>query len=216
MEYIIDLQGELTFELATQVLRELDEVEIYNTQQLDTFIEPQLYDVIRINLFSNGGILSGCMAIYDRLIELKEQGMKIITVAHGMIYSAAFILFLTGDIRKAGLGTSFMWHSMLLDLPQDNLSNQEDVLAHERKMQNKLDDIVVENTKITKEELDKNKKCNVWMTYEEAKDKGIIIEPKIEGVIMTEQEAIKCMEAYGYTVVSEEEFEEMNRLKIEN
>ena len=64
---------------------------------------------IEIFLSSNGGVAYDGLAIYDII---RQSNCDIIIYASGKIMSAAFIVFLAGDIRIASSHTTFMMHSV--------------------------------------------------------------------------------------------------------
>ena len=215
MRYNVDIIGELTLDLGLEVVDQLRSVYEFNKLELETYIEPNTYDEVEIVICSNGGEFRALSLIMDEVNKLKEQGVKIITRGSSMCYSVGFYLMLLGDERVSNNLCSFMIHEFQLSTGYDSLTGNDNYIQHQKKIQENLDNWVIENTKITKEMLLEYKQKDRWMTYDECIELGILTEPKEkEEIIMTEQEAIKCMKEYGYTVVSEKEFAEMTKLQV--
>lgn len=213
----IDVWGELSLDVAKEIVNQLRQVYDYNQEQLETYLNPIIEDTVELVICSSGGECRVFNLIKNEIDKLKEQGVKIITRATGICYSTAFLILLLGDERYGSdRMVSIMNHEGRFELYQDSTSNQEDYVVHQKKIEDEMDKFIIENTNMTKELLDKYKGRNQWLTYDECIELGVLTEPKEKEEIITEQEAIRCMKEYGYTVVSEKEFAEMTKLQIEN
>lgn len=212
----IDVWGELSLDVAKEIVNQLRQVYDYNQEQLETYLNPIIEDTVELVICSDGGECRVFNLIKNEVDKLKEQGVKIITRAVGICYSTAFLILLLGDERYASdKMVSMMNHEGRFELYQDAISNQEDYVMHQKKIEDEVDNFIIENTNMTKELLDKYKGRNHWLTQNECVELGVLTKPKEkEEIIMTEQEAIKCMKEYGYTVVSENEFAEITKLQV--
>ena len=63
-----------------------------------------------IFLNSPGGYLDSASSILHLMDEVKRSGVEIIMIAAGRVESAAFIIFLNGDVRYCQPDSSFMLH----------------------------------------------------------------------------------------------------------
>ncbi len=64
---------------------------------------------------SEGGFVSCALAIYDRLSYLKSKGIEIVTLAEGIIASAAVVIFLAGDERIITPHSNILMHLPEID-----------------------------------------------------------------------------------------------------
>lgn len=74
---------------------------------------------IKIWLHTQGGDAYATIAIVNRILDLKDRGCTITTIAQGQALSAGSYIFLMGDERIAYEGASFMTHTMV----QQNLKS---------------------------------------------------------------------------------------------
>ena len=78
-------------------------------------------DAITVVIISPGGQVYEAIAIYDYLVSLELQGIKVTTVASGYCASAATIILEAGDVREATAHTYLMVHSPLMMLQQGDI-----------------------------------------------------------------------------------------------
>lgn len=130
----------------------------------------KLLKPITINIVSPGGEVRVCMSIVDMLKSFKG---KIITRGLGEVCSAGFYLFCIGDERIAGKNTQFLYHVMSYG-DWGKISDKRETLEFLEKIQEKLDNLVVEKTKLTHKMLTKYDSKDWWLTAEEAKEFDIV------------------------------------------
>lgn len=221
MKYTVDLIGELTEENGLDIVDKLRSVWNFNDEMLNLYINPvDFYDEVTIVICSNGGRFDMLSLILDEIENLKEQGVKIITKASAMAYSAGIYLLLAGDERIANNTTSFMLHEFQLSTGFDSLTGNLDYLNHQKSIQDNLDKWVMDRTNMTKEQLDNLKGKNLWLTKDECIELGILTDPnkKPELPTLTVSQCIESFENAGYKVVdsevNEEELAESSKLTV--
>lgn len=105
------------------------------------------HEPIEIYLSSPGGDVYEGLAIYDAIMECP---CDIHIIASGKIMSAAFIIFLAGDIRIAAFHTTFMMHSVSYD-PGNGIVKSHEVQVNEgKRINNVFLDIMAARTNRTK------------------------------------------------------------------
>ena len=108
-----------------------------------------------INISSHGGFASDLLAILDILEDLKDEwGCTIITNCNGYAKSCGFILWSFGDERYIGNYGELMCHQISYNY-ENNLSGHEQELKRTKKLQEKIDRIIMEKTGLTKKILNK-------------------------------------------------------------
>lgn len=174
---VINLIGEINDKLTKEVLEQIFKIEQAdlkiieeNNKMANKKYHKELED-LTVNITSVGGNVSGTCAIYDALSKLK---CKVITRGFGLCSSGGFWLLLVGKERYAGKNTSFLYHTMSYGMWYEKVQNHMDYANYSNKAQEKLDDIVLEKTKITKEMLESKRKDDWWMLYDEALELGVI------------------------------------------
>lgn len=173
----INIIGEINDKTVKNVLEEIFKIEeedneiiLENEKFSDEIHHKKLKD-LTINITSVGGYTYGFSAIYDALSKLK---CKVITRGYGLCSSAGFYLLLAGEERYAGKHTEFLYHTVGYNKPYELLHHHAIYAEHSKRIQKKLDEIVINKTKITKEMLNQYKKEDWWMLYEEALELGVI------------------------------------------
>lgn len=127
---------------------------------------------IKIYIDSAGGSLTDTLTIIDAI---KMSKTPVWTIATGMAYSGGFFSFIAGHKRIAYSHTSFLFHEG--SASNGGTSGQfENYTQFYKKQLKQLEDIVLENTKITAEEYQKIKRDDIWYDAQEALEKGIIDE----------------------------------------
>ena len=133
---------------------------------------------IKIYIDSYGGSLTDTFTIVD---SIKMSKTPIWTICIGCAYSGGFFAFISGDKRIAYPHASFLFHEG--STSNGGTSSQfENYTAFYRKQLNQLAEIVINNTKITKEEYKEIRKDDVWYDVQEGIEKGFIDEVA-EGLI---------------------------------
>lgn len=178
MKNVIGLVGQIDEEMVTRFLGETDEIldaycEYLEQKEMvkDEFIQP--FPSITIEISSSGGDVHYGSAILDRIEEMQMMGIKIDTMARGLCYSMAFIVFLMGEERYAGRWTTFMNHASA----SNQMGYLEDIrnnIEFLQKMDEKFEGLILEKTKMSKERLiNARLKCD-WIDYSQAIELGII------------------------------------------
>ena len=108
-----------------------------------------------INISSHGGFASDLLAILDILEDLKnEWKCTIITNCNGYAESCGFLLWCFGDERYMGTYGELMCHQISYNY-ENNLSGHEQELKRTKKIQEKIDKIIMAKTGLTKKILNK-------------------------------------------------------------
>lgn len=126
-----------------------------------------------ITLFINsgGGSVSDGFSIIDTMRRIKSP---VITVIVGQACSMAGIISIAGSERCMSKNAIWMAHEMAGGVWGDYTSKVLDRAGFLRKEQKKLVDFIKKHTKLTKRELQKTQKGELWLYPEEALNKGII------------------------------------------
>jgi ATP-dependent protease ClpP protease subunit len=128
---------------------------------------------ITLNIFSPGGSVLHGLALYDTLRTLSEQGHPVTTVLRGYAASMGSILFLAGDNRLMGAEGWAMFHT-LSSMAIGSLHEIEDEVAFCKRLQERLNGIILNRTKVTPALLEKKtKKTDWWVDTTEALKYGI-------------------------------------------
>lgn len=134
-----------------------------------------------INISSHGGYASALLAILDILQDLKnEWNCTIITNCSGYAESCGFILWCFGDIREMGEFGELMVHEIAYNY-DDKISGHQRELKRTKKMQDKINKIIMMKTPINKKQLCKfYKEGDKFIDREEALKLGLIVEDEDE------------------------------------
>ena len=178
MKSEISLIGEINEEMTVYFLKETDDILEEYCEYLDQiemlkpeFVKP--FPRITIEISSPGGDVHYGSAMLDRIDEMKMLGINVDTMARGLCYSMAFILFLTGEQRYGGRWSTFMNHASS-SCQRGYLEDIKNNVAFLEMMDAEFDALILERTKMTRERLNQAKlKCD-WIRYEEAIELGII------------------------------------------
>lgn len=181
--------GEIEPSLAKDVISQIASINEY-----DNICEAQMKDYsrdpIEIYLTSGGGDVWSGFGIIGA-IEMSET--PVVVYGLGYVGSIALAIFLSCHVRFANKRTFFMYHSAYGNFMGD-ISSMEDNYQHLKDNQRMYDEIVLENTSLTQEQLDETKarRRDDIYTAQKALELGIvqyITEPAItEPVIFLEEE----------------------------
>lgn len=97
---------------------EIEPVEVSIMIRALTTMEQESGDPITVHINTPGGCVYSAMALYSRL---RASRCEIHTVAEGMVASAGTWLMLAGDKRFSYPYTTFMWHSIASENPDNKL-----------------------------------------------------------------------------------------------
>lgn len=158
-----------------------DNAQLKNPVPVEQLLEP-----ITINISSYGGYVHELMAIVDIL---RGMPAPIITKAIGKCMSCAFVLFCIGDVRLVGPNCDLLYHQ----ISGMAYGKHRDVIEQLESMhidQQRIDDLVLERTNLTQEQLDEwNKmKQDRHITAEEAMEWGIATDLLYEVRYVEEEE----------------------------
>ena len=133
-----------------------------------------------VDISSHGGFASDLMAILDLLDKAKKMwDCKIITRCVGYAESCGFILWCFGDEREMGEYSSLMCHKISYGM-NGSLDDHESEFKRSKKVQEKIDKIIIKKTNITKQMLNKfYREGDKFIDYDEALELGLI-EPEEE------------------------------------
>lgn len=133
-----------------------------------------------VDISSHGGFASDLMAILDLLDKAKKMwDCKIITRCVGYAESCGFILWCFGDEREMGEYSSLMCHKISYGM-NGSLDDHESEFKRSKKVQEKIDKIIMKKTNITKKMLNKwYASGDKFIDYDEALELGLI-EPEEE------------------------------------
>jgi len=155
---IIFIDGSIDEELSNQVIAQMLYLDSIGQKEINIYIN------------SYGGSVLDGLAIYDTA---KLLNSPIRTVCVGKACSMGFLLMLMGQTRCATKNARLMIHS----LSGGNYGTLEDMkITYEEvsKLQEILNNIILENTKLTN--LEEYLKFDKWMGSEEALELGVITE----------------------------------------
>lgn len=128
---------------------------------------------IIIQISSFGGSVSSAMALMNIM---QSSTTPIITVNLSSCYSAAFMIFVSGHQRLAYSTSDFMYHNIRSYSGWSDLTQDERSIKHAKKIQQKMDQIIIKNTYIEQELLDSVNKIreDKYWDSDEAIDLGIV------------------------------------------
>lgn len=132
---------------------------------------------IRLYVNSSGGAIPDGKGFYDWV---RSKKIQLETVGIGKVASAAILVFLAGQKRKATKNTIFLIHNVLRRYGKETYTpiKTEEISSEIRVESILFSEIIAKETKITKKEALRIIKGNEHMllTAKEAKDKGLIDE----------------------------------------
>lgn len=197
MEVNVNIFGEINEETAKPIIEQLNAILDYNRDQVLEYIKPELIEIVRIRINSGGGCAINGLAIYDLIKSIEAQGVIVVTEAQGVCASMAAILFLAGTYRIVNENAFIMIHELASIQGMEKLHEMETSLAWKKRLQEKFNKIVIENTKITQEMLDNYRKDDLWLDSKECEELGV-------SRVLTEEEWAEMLQNDTITVDREE------------
>ena len=167
----IKIYGNITQDSVESVLDQLWDIEAFDAEFLSTCGDTTQLMPVVIDIFSHGGCAFSCQAIIDTLLSLK---CPIICRAYGSVQSAAFLIYLAGDIRLAGKHTTMMTHEVSYDIGMNNFKVQQQELSEFGRMQKRMNDFIISRTTITEEDLEQWAGSEKYFDWDEAFEYGIV------------------------------------------
>jgi len=140
-------------------------------EELMTISESFTEATIYIN--SAGGYIKDLYAILDTMDKLREEGMTINTVGLGLAASSGFFVLIYGDNPQAGENTEIFAHGV----QSVAIGSEEEIKDHlkvVRKINDRFETYLSENSNMTKDEAREFLKSDTSMTAQEALEHGMI------------------------------------------
>lgn len=181
---VLTFFGEIKSQTVESAIKEIVKINISDLDYLDKCRQwaiengqdpaPARLSPIRLYLSTQGGTCYDGMAFHD-VIATSHTPIEVICT--GKIMSMGVIVALGAKVRKAYKNTTFMIHQVQ-GLSIGSLREMEDTIAEASRINNMLFRIIVDKTKVTKEQLDEvvKKKKDWFLSAEEALQLGILTE----------------------------------------
>ena len=177
MKTTLRIVGEINVETLKTFLDETDEImEEYERFKAEaSMIKPELlqkFPPITIEISSFGGCTDCGSAIIHRMDEMKDMGIEVNTHCH-FAYSMAFIIFVNGMKRTGDKLSKFMNHGSA-SFNRGYVEEQRASVEFSTKCDEQFEQIIYDNTNMSKERVEKARLCYDWILYDEAVELGII------------------------------------------
>jgi ATP-dependent Clp protease protease subunit len=121
---------------------------------------------IKFYINSNGGSVYDSWGIIDTILTSKTP---IYTYCTGQAMSSGLLLFLAGHKRFTNKHSTFVCHAVS-DRINGNIKSMDEALIEDKRVQQQLEEYIIERTKITQKKLNeiKEKKIDWFISAEEA------------------------------------------------
>lgn len=177
MKTTLRIVGEINVETLKTFLDETDEImEEYERFKAEaSMIKPELlqkFPPITVEISSYGGCTDCGSAIIHRMDEMKNMGIEVNTHCH-FAYSMAFIIFVNGMKRTGDKLSKFMNHGSA-SLNRGYVEEQRASVEFSTKCDEQFEQIIYDNTNMSKERVERARLCYDWILYDEAVELGII------------------------------------------
>ena len=177
MKTTLRIVGEINIETLKTFLDETDEImEEYERFKAEaSMIKPELlqkFPPITVEISSYGGCTDCGSAIIHRMDEMKNMGIEVNTHAH-FCYSMAFIIYVNGMKRTGDKLSKFMNHGSA-SLNRGYVEEQRASVEFSTKCDEQFEQIIYDNTNMSKERVERARLCYDWILYDEAVELGII------------------------------------------
>ena len=177
MKTTLRIVGEINIETLKTFLDETDEImEEYERFKAEaSMIKPELlqkFPPITVEISSYGGCTDCGSAIIHRTDEMKNMGIEVNTHCH-FAYSMAFIIFVNGMKRTGDKLSKFMNHGSA-SLNRGYVEEQRASVEFSTKCDEQFEQIIYDNTNMSKERVERARLCYDWILYDEAVELGII------------------------------------------
>lgn len=219
-EIVLSFYEDFTKETCKKFMEELIMVEQIAIEQIAVNKQlakesQQPMPILHIKLNSYGGSMWDCFSLMNQLDLLKEYGITVIMEAMGYICSAGFMLFLKGDVRLVTSDQVFiLYHYPLATYLHENIYRVEEDLRMTMKHFEYIENLIMKETKITKEMLEKYRKEDWVMDVEEARKLEVINDEKIMREYEEQQKKEKKEENHSQGL-SNEEIEQLQEIFAE-
>ena len=179
-EILLTMYDDFSKDSCRRLMDSLIEVEqiVIETNNINKQLSEQAKQplpIVRIKISSYGGSMYDAIAVINQIQLLQDSGVVFIGEANSYVASAGFMLLMTCDIRTStGNQLFLLYHQPLVGFLHENIDRvMTDVLRTKQEFQF-VKDMIIEKTRITKEELEKYDKEDLIMNLEEARDWGVI------------------------------------------
>ena len=143
---------------AMHVVRELIALDSINNQPIDLWIN------------SPGGSCNAGLAIIDTMKKIKSP---VRTIINNRACSMASVISVMGDERLAFNSSTWMQHPMSA-WNEGYLNDMRDYVKYLERLDNIIINLMKDNTKLTKSQIEKFKRGELWLIGEELMDYGIV------------------------------------------
>ena len=133
---------------------------------------------LTIIISSYGGEVDVANSIISYMEYLKNKGVFITTIACGFAKSSGMLIFMHGN-RRIFMDkdyTALMWHQPKLSVRDKKLDDYDDFGSHALHKWKINEKYLINNTKVTRDILDKHRHEDWYIYYDEALELGIITE----------------------------------------
>jgi ATP-dependent Clp protease protease subunit len=170
---ILTISDEITMKSISDLIKDLQNY-ILEDNKKDETQKDYKREPIHIMIDSNGG---DAYCGFGLTTMIKSSKTPIYTYCVGKAMSAGFLIFIGGHKRYCYKGSAFLYHQ-LYHWTGNKLNNLNRTIEWDNKFQDKVDNFVMENTKITKKQIKEvNEKNHDWyIDADEALELGIIDE----------------------------------------
>ena len=173
-ERILFLTKDIDEESSSEIIKAIVNINYYDDEKEKEIIEYTRSPII-LNICTNGGLIDYAVSIYDLI---KTSKTPIWAYASGIVASAGFLILISADKRFSYENTDILYHQASFGLSRRTVKEASRISEHMNATEEKLEKIVLKNTKIRKQDLDfVNERNQDWhMTTQEALELGVIDE----------------------------------------
>lgn len=157
-----------------ELIKSIVEINAYDNQQ-EKILANYTREPIKLYMTTGGGSVLYTLALFDHI---KHSATPVWIYISGCCCSGGFYMLGAAQKVIAYEHTQLMYHQLASDMDYEKLATQRELVAHRDVLQKILDDLILENTKITKDKLEEvnSKKQDWWMDTTEAKKLGVVDE----------------------------------------
>jgi ATP-dependent Clp protease protease subunit len=154
-------------------------IRFWNNQDEKNNIPVEKRKPIKIYIHSGGGNLDETFIMIDAI---KLSKTPVYTIAVGCAYSGGFFTFIAGHRRFAYPTSSFLFHEGSTSTGGTS-SQFANYAAFYKSQLGQLKKLVIENSDLTEEDYKEIQKDDIWMSAEEAQEKGMVDDILAKGFI---------------------------------
>jgi ATP-dependent protease ClpP protease subunit len=159
----IYLNTNVTQESANELIKLINEINSqYDEITNNKLVKSIIYNPIMLHINSNGGDLDQALMLYELI---KKNKYPINTVIDSQAYSAASIIYLSAKQRYMRRFASIMIHSLSTTYDNQNLNEIKSEYYHDKKLNEFMIKIYLENSNLTIKQIKKIMKGNNKYIY---------------------------------------------------